>query len=266
MHPKSIERPSHVSANTLTLRQELVEWLSQFLEHSQSRGFVIGMSGGVDSSTLAMLARDAAKQSHRELLGLMLPIDNAEMQEPHAKNQCGKFGIAFEVVPLQPSFASLKDEMPVAPEPVLDTNLKARLRECALYYYANLNNYLVLSTVNAGEYTTGYFPKHGVAGDLMPFATLLKREIRDIARSYGLPEAVVTAKASGCVAGRSAEEEWGFSEDELDNFVRAYELGEHAVWALKTVSETKKSEFLKMHRTSHHKRLPFPIFHRSRNH
>lgn len=247
----------------IALRKEVINWMAQYLEHSEYQGFVLGMSGGVDSSTLAMLARDAALIYKKNVLALMLPIEDSEMEVQHVKDQCNRFEIRLEVAPLQAAFGALKHSLPITQRSVIDTNLKARLRECALYYHSNINNYLVLSTVNSGEFSTGYFPKHGVAGDLMPFATLLKQEIREIARTYGLPEKVVMAKASGCVVGRTAEEEWGFSEDELDEFSQAIECGEDAVWSLKGISRDNKDRFLTMHRNSHHKRTGFPVFRRA---
>ncbi len=252
----------NVPSETLSLRESLVSWMSGYLEKSGKSGFVLGLSGGVDSSVLALLARDATQRSGKRLLALLLPINSDYYDEKTAREVCEKYGIEYKVMDLKPVYDSWRGILPEAEDPVVHTNLKARLRESAMYYCANSMNLLVLGTVNKGELAIGYFPKNASAGDLLPLGDILKREIRDIGASYELPEHVVQAKASGCIWAATAEEEWGFSEDELDEMVFALDAGPDTVMRLNRIDKDKRLRFLEIHRESAHKREYYPIFRR----
>jgi NAD+ synthase len=100
-------------------------------------------------------------------------------------------------------------------------NLKARLRMVALYYVANLHNYLVVGTSNKAELTVGYFTKYGDgAADLLPLAGLVKRQVRELARELGVPEAVITkAPSAGLWPGQTDESDLGLTYDQLDDLL-----------------------------------------------
>ena len=244
------------------LREELVKWMAEYLEHSGKEGFVLGMSGGVDSSVLALLARDAAKCMEKSFIALIMPINNDYYDEFSAKQICEQFGIDYRVIDLKGVYDLWLDVLPDASDrPVVYTNLKARSREAALYYFANHSDLLVLGTVNKGELSIGYFPKNASAGDLLPLASLLKREVRELGRMYGVNEHIVTAKASGCIWAKTAEQEWEFSEDDLDQMASALsEAGQEGVLRIEGIHADIKEKFLKMHRESAHKRVFYPLF------
>jgi len=88
---------------------------------------------------------------------------------------------------------------------------------------------------------------------------LLKKEIRGIAKTYGLPEEIVNRKASGCIWADTAEEEWGFTEDQLDAMIEASEAKRPL---RKIVGADIASRFRKLRADSVHKRVFYPIFHK----
>ncbi len=257
------DQVSDQSNRILRLRSELIDWMAEYLRVSGKAGYVLGMSGGIDSTVLALLARDAAARLDKKLLALILPIDNDYYDQESATAICNRYGIDSLVVDLKGVCEQWTSQLPAARDPVAYTNLKARLRSGTLYYYANDMDLLVLGTVNKPEFTIGYFPKNASAGDLMPQADLLKREIRAIGEGYGLPQYLVNAKASGCIWAETAEEEWGMSEDELDDLVDALSHGEKAVMACDEISYEKRCRFLDMYRESAHKRKYYPMYKKS---
>lgn len=244
------------------LSNELVIWLSDYLHKSGKSGFVLGMSGGLDSSVLALVAREAVARTGQRLLALILPIDDDYYDESTATQVCEQFDIDYQVIDLKPVCEIWRDILPETKAcPVVYTNLKARTRETALYHRANSDNLLVLGTVNKGELMIGYFPKNASAGDVLPLADLLKSEIRELGRHYGMPEHVVTAKASGCIWARTAEEEWGFTENDLDQMIVAlHHGGPDAVQRLPGIAQNKAEHFVQLHAESAHKRAFYPIF------
>jgi NAD+ synthase len=250
-----------ISQEVLTIREKIVNWLRNYLLESKKEGYILGLSGGVDSTVIALLAREAVERTGKKLLALILPINNDYYDEEMAVSVCKQFDINYKVINMEDNFNLLKSTVNnTASRPIVYTNLKARLRECAIYYYANNSDYLVLGTVNKGEFTIGYFPKNATAGDLLPIADLLKSEIREIGRSYGLTEEIVQRKASGCIWASTAEEEWGFTEEDLDMMLVALKQGEDTVRTLHGIPQEKKEMFLTLYKDSKHKRKFYPIF------
>jgi NAD+ synthase len=251
------------NTDIMRLRRRVVAWLSDYLRTSGKAGFVIGLSGGIDSLTLALLAQEAASTCDASLLALVLRLDE---DVDYADNDlalrlAGSHGLPYEVLDLTGAYHSYKQSLFAAADPVAYTNLKARLRSSTLYYYANCRNLLVLGTVNRGEFMIGYFPKNASAGDIMPMADLSKHNIRDIAGTYNVTDEIRLRKASGCVHGEIAEEEWGFTEDELDvmcdDTMHPPDEGHHPV------PSGVRSRFSRLLRSSKHKREFYPMFFQS---
>lgn len=250
-----------ITENTLKLRQNIVSWLTNFLLKSNKEGYVLGMSGGIDSAVTALLSKEVIDKINKKLLAFILPIDNDCYDEESAISVCEQFNINYKLLNMTPTYNTMKTELnDTTNTPVLYTNLKARLRECVIYFYANNLNYLVLGTINKGEYTLGYFPKNSVAGDLLPLADLLKKEIRAIGKSYGLKNEIVYRKASGCTLEQTAEEEWGFTEDELDTMLSNFNGSDESLGNGKDMAPEKVDKFLQSYKATTHKRIFYPIF------
>lgn len=246
-----------------TLKQEIAHWLKEYLYKSGKKGFIFGMSGGVDSSVIALLAQEAIKGTDKKLLALLLPIHENNIDyydENIAKEVINLFSIPYMRIDLTPSYKTLLSTLNKTDNLVCYTNLKARLRMSVIYFYANMLNYLVIGTVNKGEFYIGYFPKNASAGDILPIADLLKKEIRMLAETFGLPAHIVNRKASGCIWAKTAEEEWGFTEDELDSMIELYDKGGAKNLLKKFNNVQKAKSFLEKYNESKHKRKFYPIF------
>jgi NAD+ synthase len=90
-----------------------------------------------------------------------------------------------------------------------------------LYYYANVLGYLVVGTGNRSELEVGYFTKYGDGGvDILPLGSLLKSQVRELAREIGIPARIVQkVPSAGLWEGQTDEEELGVSDADLDSYL-----------------------------------------------
>jgi NAD+ synthase len=208
--------------NAEELAAKLVDWLRQEVGAAGCRGLVFGLSGGVDSSTVAVLARRAFRDHH---LGLVMPIHSEPRDREDALLLVEKFRLRHLEVCLDPVFdafiATLGESAGDDPQSLPLNNIKPRLRMTTLYHFAGKNRYLVLGTGNRTELTLGYFTKYGDGGvDLLPLGHLVKHEVRELARHLGVPDSIIEKPPSaGMWRGQTDEEEIGFSYDELDRYL-----------------------------------------------
>ena len=226
-------------------------------------GVVVGVSGGIDSATVAYLAVRALGKD--KVLGLIMPYyENGDLED--AKLVCESLGIEYRVV----SIKSIVDEFERAVGE-LDVksrgNVMARTRMVLLYAHANAMNRLVLGTSNRSEVLTGYFTKWGDgASDYAPLINLYKTEVWEIAKLLGVPERIIKKKpTAGLWEGQTDENELGISYRLLDEILwRMVDLGkEKAEIAEELKIPLERVEYVeKLVKGSEHKRrLPVgPIF------
>jgi len=208
--------------NAERLSESLVEWLRSEVATAGCRGAVFGLSGGIDSATVAVLARRAFRDDH---LAVIMPIQSDPRDREDALLVAEKFKIKRREVDLSSVFCAfartLGEEAEAATQDLPLNNLKPRLRMAALYYFAARHCYLVTGTGNRTELTLGYFTKHGDGGvDLLPLGHLVKHEVRELAAHLGVPTSIIEKPPSaGMWAGQTDEGELGFSYDELDRYL-----------------------------------------------
>ncbi len=130
-----------------------------------------------------------------------------------------------------------------------------------LYYFANLNDYLVIGTGNKSEIMVGYFTKYGDGGvDLLPIGDLLKSEVREMARYLDIPENIITKPPSaGLWKDQTDEADMGISYEELDRTILNLDLGKDP-----SSFSDKGARVNAMIGKSAHKRSAIPTFRRHR--
>ncbi len=235
------------------LAERISAWMGQMVTRAGMKGVVLGLSGGVDSALVAALARRAPGL---EVLGLILPCHSDPLDEEHAQLVARLFHIETERIDLAPPYDELLAVLPPG-DRVAMANLKPRLRMIVLYHFAKLRRYLVAGTGNRSEIAVGYFTKYGDGGaDILPLASLLKTEVRTLARQVGIPPEIIDKPPSaGLWEGQTDEAELGFSYEQLDAALIALDKGGTQDVPISVLRRVKE-----MIASSEHKRAPIPIF------
>jgi len=227
------------------------EWMLEQVERTSTTGLVFGLSGGIDSSVVAVLARQAFAG---RCLGLILPCHSNPTDVEDAMMLADRFDIKCWQIDLTPVFDLLHSTLTrhLTFGRMAEANIKPRLRMITLYAVANELNYLVAGTGNRSEIETGYFTKYGDGGvDIEPIGDLLKTEIRQLARFLGVPDEIVDKPPSaGLWESQTDEAEMGITYEELDAFLMS---GQGDTRVRETVT--------RLHSKSEHKRHTPPICH-----
>jgi NAD+ synthase len=245
----------------------IVEWLRQRLARSAARGFVFGLSGGIDSALVARLCQLA---SPGNVVGVLMPCHSDPRDEADARLLADHFQIPAVRVDLAPTFddftATLLQTVKALPKELFPdpahqsedlkaklplANVKPRLRMTTLYFVANTLNYMVAGTGNRSELSIGYFTKYGDGGvDLLPIGNLLKSEVRAAARALGVPDPIIEkAPSAGLWLGQTDEAEMGFTYAELEDYLTK---------GPQTVSPALAMRIDRLMRSSEHKRALAP--------
>lgn len=245
----------------------IVSWLKTYCTDAKMDGFVVGISGGIDSAvTSALCAKTGLKT-----LCVEMPIHQAKSQVTRAYNHIewleNNFSNVSRVeVNLTNVFDDLIDVLPSveAEETRLLSlaNTRARLRMTTLYYFAGLHKLLVAGTGNKVEdFGVGFFTKYGDGGvDLSPIADLMKSEVYEIAKFLGVNQEIIDAAPTDGLWGddRTDEDQIGASYDELE-------------WAMKMQDKGKNPEdftgrkqdvfniYLRLNMANQHKMKPIPV-------
>lgn len=204
------------------LGDKLAGWLKEQLERTGAKGFVVGLSGGIDSSVTVALCRKACPDG---TMGLIMPCYSNPNDQKDAELVATTLGVPFDVVVLDDVFETMVRKLTGGPyhneRDIPVANVKARLRMITLYYYAARRQFLVAGTNNRSEIVMGYFTKYGDGGvDLLPIANLLKQQVRQLARVLAVPEKIITKPPSaGLWAEQDDELEMGVTYDELDRCI-----------------------------------------------
>ncbi|MCG2713357.1 MAG: NAD(+) synthase, partial [Candidatus Omnitrophica bacterium] len=149
----------------MRLSEEIARWIKKQVQKANKKGVVLGLSGGIDSSCVAVLSKKALGDN---VLGLILPCGNSPIDEDFALKVAKKFNIATKKIYLGDIFSTLSNIYPEGSD-IAKANLKPRLRMTVLYYFANTLDYLVAGTGNKSELCVGYFTKYGDGGvDILP--------------------------------------------------------------------------------------------------
>jgi NAD+ synthase len=220
--------------------ERIAGWMRRYLAGTGARGFVVGLSGGIDSAVVARLAQLAAPGA---VIGARLPCHSEPQDEQDALLVAKHFSLPTVRVDLSTTYDRLASEaqaalreLPPQMRPSVSTdasatgdprarlplaNMKPRLRMTALYFIANSLNYLVAGTSNRAELAVGYFTKYGDGGsDMLPIGHLHKSEVRSLARELHVPSPIIERTPSaGLWVGQTDEQEMGFSYADLERYL-----------------------------------------------
>ena len=229
--------------NVQKICDSITVWLKDRVIEAGCKGIVFGLSGGIDSAVVAALSKRAFPN---DSLGIIMPCHSISEDEEHARLVADAFNLRTVKVDLSEVFDVYVDKLSDTGSNILAlSNIKPRLRMTTLYYFAQLNKYLVAGTSNKSEMTIGYFTKHGDSGaDILPIADLVKEEVRKLARYLNIPDIIINKPPSaGLWENQTDEKEMGFSYNQLDSYIRTG-----------VAEQNVKEKIEKMNKLSEHKR------------
>ena len=253
--------------NTPKVAEHIINWLKDYATNAKVNGFVVGISGGIDSAVTSTLCAKTGLPT----LCVELPIHQAKSQvsraNEHIKLLRERFNNVSEAeVNLTSTFEDFKTVVPqVEPSAKVDlalANTRARLRMTTLYYFAGLHGLLVAGTGNKVEdFGVGFYTKYGDGGvDLSPIADLVKSEVYELAAYLEVPTSIQKAQPTDGLFGdsRTDEDQIGASYDELEWAMKMQDAG-------KTIADFSGREltvykiYTHLNRINQHKMIPIPI-------
>jgi len=201
----------------------LVDYLADYRATADADGYVVGVSGGVDSAVAVTLAARAVGPDR--VIGLRLPAGPSDPENvADARDLCTRLGVDCRDVDIEPLVSAVRASYDAGTD--LDRltvgNLQARLRAVICYLVANEANHLVLGTTNRSEFLLGYFTKYGDgAADLRVLADHYKTEVYELACALGLDGFAAKTPSAELWADQTDEGELGATYRTIDPILRS---------------------------------------------
>jgi len=253
--------------HTEKVTKHIVKWLTDYATNAKVNGFVLGVSGGIDSAVTSTLCAETGF----DVLCIEIPIHQGLNQVTRAQEHIVQLkerytNVSSVKVDLTSTFDEIKSVLPQVDDTAkVDLSLgntRARLRMTTLYYFAGIHGYLVCGTGNKVEdFGVGFFTKYGDGGvDLSPIADLLKSEVYKVGKYLNVPESILVAKPTDGLFGdsRTDEDQIGASYDELEWAMLMQEQG-------KTIDNFKDREkrvleiYTWRNKANQHKMVAIPV-------
>ena len=247
----------------------IVQWLLGYSTSSRTEGFVVGVSGGIDSALTSTLCA----LTGRKTLLLEMPIHQAASQVSRAQEHIAWLkahysNVIDERVDLTPAYdlfmASMKGESKDEhTQHLAMANTRSRLRMTTLYYHAGIHRLLVAGTGNKVEdFGVGFYTKYGDGGvDVSPIADLMKTEVYELAAYLGVAQSIQLAAPTDGLWGddRSDEEQIGASYPELEWAMRLDDSAQDSGIILSERQQEVLAIYRRMNGANQHKMRPIPV-------
>ncbi|WP_455646086.1 NAD+ synthase [Methanosphaera sp.] len=244
------------------------DFIRETVELSNSKGVVVGLSGGIDSSVVACLAVKALGASN--VRGYIMPTETTSDQDLYdaelIKDELDIESEFIAIGDIHNQFLKTCNTENIISEnnTLASANLKPRIRMSILYYYATLHNSLVIGTGNKTEIQIGYFTKYGDGGvDFEPIGDLYKEEVKKVAVALGVPTSIIQkSPTAGLWSGQTDEDELGITYHVLDRILYLYLEKQYDFESIADKLEIPCSEverIINMVNNAEHKRKTVPI-------
>lgn len=246
----------------------IVNWLKDYATNAKVNGFIIGVSGGIDSAVVSTLA---AKTGLKTLV-LEMPIrqkaDQVDRAQDHIEFLKANFsnveGFTVNLTDVFESFETTVNDYKVGAcsKNLALANTRSRFRMVTLYYYGQLNGLLVTGTGNKVEdFGVGFYTKYGDGGvDISPIADLYKTQVYEIAKELNILESIQKAAPTDGLwdADKTDEDQMGATYPELE-----WAMEQQADGKTATDFEGRQKEvmeiYLKLNKATQHKMNPIPV-------
>lgn len=230
--------------NAIDIKNRCIKWIQDwFEENGKDCNAVVGISGGVDSSVVAALCVEALGKDR--VYGVIMP-NHQQADIGYAYEICDHLHIKHTVVNIGLTIDALSSEIsslvmrtmkahhlePIVLSDQTKINLPPRIRMATLYAVSQSINGRVANTCNLSEDWIGYSTRYGDSvGDFSPLSNLTKTEVKEIGRALGLPESLVAKTPTDGLCGKTDEDNFGFTYDVLDKYIRTGEIEDEQVKA-----------------------------------
>jgi len=244
-------------------QKRICRFIKEYVENAEAKGIVLGLSGGVDSGTIAALSSLAI--GGENVLGLMMPeTENFNQKDiDDAKVVADLFHLQTQVCDMSDALNGIYKGIPVfdLSDRLCKGNIKARTRMIFLYYYANKQSRIVCGSSDKSETMMGYFTKWGdAAADIAPIMDLYKTQVRKLAIHLGVPKELALKPSTPALwPNQLAESELGLKYETLDlilfgleRFIKPEEVA-NQMGIEKSIVDKVKSRWLA---TEHKRRMP----------
>jgi NAD+ synthase len=255
--------PSVLELDLEEVEKRIRRFIKEYVENAGADGIVLGMSGGIDSATIAALSSRSIGGTH--VTGLMLPEKETYNSKDidDAKFVAEKFGLKTQICDITAVLEGFYKTIPIfdQADKLCKGNIKARTRMIYLYYYANKLNKIVCGSSDKSETMMGYFTKWGdVAADISPLMDLYKTQVRKLAAHLGFPAELAEKPSTPALwPNQLAETELGIEYETLDlilygleRFMTTEEIAQQ-LSVQKPLVEKVKNRWLSV---EHKRRLP----------
>lgn len=244
--------------------KRIAQFLEEMLRKTNTSGYVVGLSGGIDSATTTYLTTKMLGKNIVKVL--IMPDTDVTPKEDidDAINIAEQLEVEYYVFDISELVKSFSRTLPFFDmnHNTSVGNLRARIRMASLYYFANRFNMLVMGTSNKSELLLGYFTKYGDGGaDVLPLGDLYKTQVRDLARFLGVPERIILKPSSPRLwKDQLTEDELGLKYEIVDSILYLYveekmDIREIAS-ALGISIDNVNNIIRRIHRSEHKRRLP----------
>lgn len=249
------------------MKEKIVNWLKKYSEENNNMGFVIGISGGIDSSTVSTLCALTGIKTY----AVSLPIFQNKNQLDLAHKHINWLKLNFKNVisiekDLTDIFLLTKKTLNDYSNDLVLANTKSRLRMISLYQIAGYNNSLVVGTGNKIEdFGVGFFTKYGDGGvDISPIADLKKSEVKNLGKEMGVIDEILKAKPTDGLweDDRTDEDQIGATYEELE-WAMDYLENNNTKLELSSRQEKILNIYKTLNKKNKHKMTNIPIFYKN---
>jgi len=255
-------RKSLLDIDLVEVSQRLKSFIREEVKKTGVEGVVVGLSGGVDSSTVTYLCAEAL--GPEKVLGFIMPDKRITPKEDaeDAKLVAKKLGIEYKIIEISQICDAIISASPGKKDRTAEGNVRARVRMVFLYHVANRSRRLVIGSGDRSELLIGYYTKYGDGGvDLLPLGGLFKTQVRELAKFLGVPQKIATKPSSPRLwVGHTVEAELGMSYDVIDPILHGLvDLGMTEQKMAKELGiplDMVKKVRAMMKRTEHKRQLP----------
>jgi len=249
---------------TIKIIDHIVTWLGAYCDRAALKGFVVGVSGGIDSAVTSTLCAKTSKKVFVLNMPIYQDSEQVSLSRGHIRwlVQSHKNVRGFDQ-DLTQAFKAIETSLPTGIQDELSmANTRSRLRMLTLYAFATHHRMLVAGTGNKVEdFGVGFFTKYGDGGvDLSPIADLMKSEVYLVGRALGISEEVLNAPPTDGLwhDRRTDESQIGASYDELEWAMQFdAEAGDDV--SLNARQKEVLSIYRRFHRMNRHKMDPVPV-------